>query len=448
MQRLSELAEALGARCSGVDVTPVGAAIDTRKLRPGELFVALPGQHVDGHDFVAAAAARGAAAALVARPVPVELPQLIVADVLVAMQGLAALWRQRWGGKLVGVTGSNGKTSVKEMLSAILGQQHTVYATPGNLNNHIGLPLCLLNLRPEDQFAVLEMGASKAGDIALLAALARPDVGVITMAGDAHLEGFGSRRGVALAKGELFAALPVQGVAVINVDDEQAQEWRRLAAGRKMLGFGRASAADVRACKERNELLSQHFELQTPAGAWRVDLPMPGRHSVMNALAAAAVATALGLDGEEIQAGLAQMHPVAGRLQVRQMPGGQQLIDDSYNANPHSLQVALELLAQCPPSRHLVLGDMAELGAQAPQLHAQAGAAIRRAGIEHLWTVGSLSRHAAEAYGPEAQHFSNRESLQRALSGSLSSGDSVLVKGSRSAGMDQLVAQLLESSSP
>ncbi len=445
MQRLSQLAAWLGQELNGADAPLTGACIDTRKLQPGELFIALPGERVDGHDFLRKAAALGAAGALVARRVDLEFPQLVVPDVLAAMQQLAARWRVEWGGRVVGVTGSNGKTSVKTLLAQLLSRRHTVYATPGNLNNHIGLPLCLLNLRPEHAIAVLEMGASHAGEIAAMADWARPDVGIVTQAGDAHLEGFGSRDGVARAKGEMFAALGEQGIAVINLDDPYRALWQSLAAPARVLGFGRGADADVRASDEDNRPLEQRFTLHLAGAAHRLSLPLPGRHSVMNALAAAAAAQALGLPEDDIRAGLEQAGGVSGRLQLRPLPGGGQLIDDSYNANPGSVRAAIEVLAACAPPRHFVLGDMAELGGSAEAAHRQAGTDMAAAGIERLWTCGPLSALAAEAFGPAARHFQEREALCVSLRDALEPGCTVLVKGSRSAGMDRVVEALVEA---
>ncbi len=442
MQRLSQAVTWIGAELRGADAQLSGACIDTRRLQPGQLFIALPGEQVDGHDFVRRAAALGASGALVSQPVSSDFPQLVVPDVLVAMQQLAANWRREWGGTVVGITGSNGKTSVKTMLAAILARSRSIYATPGNLNNHIGLPLCLLNIRPEQQLAVLEMGASHAGEIAALAAWAAPDYGLITQAGDAHLEGFGGRDQVAAAKGELFQALAPGGLALINADDAYASFWQELAAPTPILRFGRSPEAEVRALDERNTAAQQQFVLRIGDEAEDVHLSLPGRHSVMNALAAAAVAHALGVSLPEIAHALAQVQPVAGRLQVQQLPNGVNLIDDSYNANPGSLRAALDVLMASPGPRHLVLGDMAELGADGPQLHAQAGLAAAEAGVDQLWACGPLSAEAARAFGHPARSFAQRADLAQALQQVLGEGGTVLVKGSRSAGMEQVVALL------
>lgn len=446
MQRLSQAVDWIGAVLQGRDQAITGACIDTRVLQPGQLFIALPGSRVDGHEFVRKAAALGASGALVSRPLDIDFPQLVVPDVLVALQALAAAWRQEWArmgaGQLVGVTGSNGKTSVKTMLATVLGGCAKTFATPGNLNNHIGVPLCLLNVRPEHRYAVIEMGANHAGEIAALAGWAKPDVGLVNNAGDAHLEGFGSRDGVAAAKGEMFTALGAEGVAVINADDLYNPLWRELAGQRKAVTFGRAASADVRAADEHNALAEQRFTLTMGGQGADVRLPLPGRHSVMNALAAAAVAHALGLDVATIAAGLARVSPVSGRLQAHTLPGGVSLINDAYNANPASLLAAIDVLAASAPPRHLVLGDMAEIGAGAARAHSDAGEAARARGIEWLWGCGPLSRHAVEAFGDGARHFDEPLALAGELASVLGDHGTVLVKGSRSAGMERVVHQL------
>lgn len=446
MQRLSQAVDWIGAVLQGRDQAVTGACIDTRVLQPGQLFIALPGSRVDGHEFVRKAAALGASGALVSRPLDIDFPQIVVPDVLVALQALAAAWRQEWArmgaGQLVGVTGSNGKTSVKTMLATVLGGCAKTFATPGNLNNHIGVPLCLLNVRPEHRYAVIEMGANHAGEIAALAGWAKPDVGLVNNAGDAHLEGFGSRDGVAAAKGEMFTALGAEGVAVINADDPYNPLWRELAGQRTAVTFGRAEGADVRAADEHNALVEQRFTLSMGGQGADVRLPLPGRHSVMNALAAAAVAHALGLDVATIAAGLARVSPVSGRLQAHTLPGGVSLINDAYNANPASLLAAIDVLAASAPPRHLVLGDMAEIGAGAARAHSDAGEVARARGIERLWGCGPLSRHAVEAFGDGARHFDEPLALAGELASVLGDHGTVLVKGSRSAGMERVVHQL------
>lgn len=450
MEQLSDVARRIGASLLGADAQFSRVVTDTRQLRRGDLFVALQGERFDGHDYVLQAAGLGAAAALVSRPVQGALSQLLAGDTLAALQAYARSWRADFEMPLIGVTGSSGKTTTKQMLAAVCAARGPVLATEGNLNNHIGVPLTLLRLRAAQRSAVIEMGANHLGEIALLASLARPDIGIVTQAGDAHLEGFGSREGVARGKGELFSGLGGRGVAVINRDDAYFDLWRELAGGSTVLSFGLSQRADVRA--ENIHGLPEHapsatvFTLLTPQGSARVELPLPGRHNVANALAAAAGGLALGLDVAEIAAGLGRVRPVAGRLNWLSTLQGARLLDDSYNANPTSLRAALDLLAGLPGQRWLVLGDMRELGGDAEALHEEAGRAARLLGIDRLFTLGPLAQHAAAGFGAEARHLPTAEALIEALREALSEADAgrvvLLVKGSRSSRMERVVAAL------
>ncbi|GAB4359994.1 MAG: UDP-N-acetylmuramoyl-tripeptide--D-alanyl-D-alanine ligase [Immundisolibacter sp.] len=436
MMSLAEAATIVGATSAcegGFD----GVSTDTRTLRAGELFVALQGPRFDGHDYLPRAAAAGAAGAVVRRAHP-ALPCLEVADPLVALSQLAAAWRARFELPLVAITGSSGKTTIKELAAAALAGGGPVLATRGNRNNHIGVPLTLLELRATHRAAVVEMGMSAAGEIAHLAELAQPTVGVIGNAGAAHLQGLGSVAAVARAKGELIEHLPSQAVAVLNADDAYFPLWRRLAGSRRVITFGLDADADVTA---RYRLLAagSELELRTPTGTAQARLQLLGRHNVRNALAAAAAALATGRPLGEIAAGLGQVRPVPGRLCPLAGRNGARVIDDSYNANPASVQAAIEVLRELPGQRLLVLGDMGELGAEAPALHAQCGADARAAGIDSLLTLGPLSAAAAAAFGRGARAFDDRAALLDALVPSLQAGVTVLVKGSRSAGMERVV---------
>ncbi|CAK0760400.1 D-alanyl-D-alanine-adding enzyme [Gammaproteobacteria bacterium] len=443
--RLSDAAHCLAGRWVGADVEFHGAVNDTRKLPAGALYVALPGERFDGHDFVSTARTAGAVAALVGRVVDDPLPQIVVDDPRLALGRLAAAWRGRFSGPLVAITGSNGKTTVKEMVRAILAQNGPTLATIGNLNNDIGAPLTLLRLEPGfHHAAVVEVGANHPGEIAFIAGLACPTVAVVNNAGPAHLEGFGSVAGVAQAKGEIYGALSTDGVAVINADDPHASLWRKLAKGRNLLDFGLTQPAAVSA--QIVEVLGAaggtRIRLYTPVGATELTVPLPGRHNVMNALAATAVALGAGVSLTAVIAGLAVVDGVAGRL--RPCPGrnGTQIIDDTYNANPASLRAALEVLATFPGERCLVLGDMAELGPGAVVLHAEVGDLARNLGIEILFGCGSLSREAVSVFGPGAGHYADVGTLVTALEEKLRPGLTVLVKGSRSAGMERVVRLL------
>ncbi|MDB5976041.1 MAG: UDP-N-acetylmuramoyl-tripeptide--D-alanyl-D-alanine ligase [Nevskia sp.] len=450
MEQLSGLARRVGGSLLGEDASFARVVTDTRQLRQGDLFVALKGERFDGHDYVLRAASLGATGALVSQAVSGAPSQVLAADTLGALQAYAKSWRADFTLPVIGVTGSSGKTTTKQMLASVCAARGPVLATEGNLNNHIGLPLTLLRLRDEYRSAVIEMGASAGGEIALLADLARPDIGIVTQAGDAHLEGFGSREGVARGKGELFTALGGRGVAVINRDDAYFELWRELAGASTVLSFGLSPQADVRAENIHGEPAHAPavsvFTLITPQGRARVELPLPGRHNVFNALSAAAAGLALGLDVAAIAAGLAEVRPVAGRLNWLDTPQGARLLDDSYNANPTSLRAALDLLAGLPGSRWLVLGDMRELGGDEAAIHEEAGRTARTLGIDRLYTVGALAQHAAAGFGAQAYHFSTAEALIEALRDELAAADAtkvaLLVKGSRSSRMERVVAAL------
>ncbi len=443
--RLSEIAAPLNGALQGADADFVGAGTDSRTLRAGELFIALRGPRFDGHAYAGDAAARGAAAVLVERAAQAPVPQLRVEDSRRALGRLARWWRARFELPLVAVTGSNGKTTVKEMLAAILGRAGAVLATQGNLNNDIGVPLTLFRLGPEHRHAVLEMGANHPGEIAALAGLARPAVAVNTLCAPAHLEGFGSVEGVARAKGEIFSALADDGVAVINADDAYAPLWAQLAAGRRQLRFAaRDPDAEVRVIDRGADAESgkRRLLLQTPAGDIALQLALPGRHNGMNAAAAAACALALGIDPACVRDGLQQVRPMAGRLQLRRARGGGRILDDSYNANPRSLAAALDALVELPGRHWLALGDMGELGARARELHREAGELARAAGVERLFAVGELARVAAGAFGAGAAQYADAAAAAAAIGPNLTADVTLLVKGSRAAHLERLVGQV------
>lgn len=432
----------MSATHAGSDVWFSGVSTDSRTLKPGALFFALRGPNFDGHDHLADAQAAGAAAAVVEHGTDVTLlPQVQVADTRQALGDLASAWRRHCGTPLVAVTGSNGKTTVKEMCRSILARRGSVLATEGNLNNEIGVPLTLLRLTRQHRHAVVEMGASSAGEIRYLAGMARPDVALITNAGPAHLAGFGSVEGVARAKAEIFSGLAAQGMAIINADDPHAELWQELAGGHQQLLFGLDNNAPVSA-RWQATAAGSRVELHTPAGDVTVQLPLPGRHNVMNLLAAVSVALTLDIDLETIRAGLEGMQGVTGRMSGLLAAGGARLIDDSYNANPLSLQAAIDVLADQPARRILVIGDMGELGEEAAHLHFEAGQYARKKGIDALYSLGSLSRECSAGFGIGAQHFSELPGLLEALAAVLDSHTTVLVKGSRSAHMERVVAAL------
>jgi UDP-N-acetylmuramoyl-tripeptide--D-alanyl-D-alanine ligase len=439
---LAKIAQVLGARYRGPDVNFLSVSTDTRTLKPGDLFVALQGPRFDGHAFLEQARARGAIGAVVSRAVSTSLPTLKVKETCSALGALAAHWRGRMSVPVIGVTGSNGKTTVKEMLKAILNRRGPLLTTLGNMNNEVGLPLTLLKLRTDHHYAVVEMGASGPGDIAYLGRIARPDVALITNAGPAHLERFGTLEGVAQAKGEIFSALSEGGIAVINADDSFASLWRELAGGRRTVLFGLCPEAEVSVRAADLKVSTTQCTLQTPAGTVSMKLPLPGKHNLSNALGSAAVAFSLGLSPDEIRAGLESIRPVCGRLETRAGIGGAWVIDDTYNANPGSLRAALEVLRATPGEHWLVLGDMAELGESAWALHEAAGREVRSTGVTHLYTVGEFSRAAVLAFGAGARHFPAVSALIESLQSELKGDVTVLVKGSRCMRMERVVAAL------
>jgi len=458
MMLLSQAARVLHGRL----IPGVGGArfecisTDTRKLVPGNLYIALRGEYFDGAEFISTAAESGAAAAVVNldsyKGEPSPCPLLLVEDTRLALGQLAAYWREQFDIPLVAITGSNGKTTVKEMLAAILrvaaGSAEAVLATKGNLNNDIGMPLTLLQLSAQHRYAVIEMGMNHPGEIDYLTMIARPQVALINNASGAHLEGMGSVEAVAHAKGEIFVGLQHDGSAIINADDEYAPLWRKLAGANSLLEFGLNSQADVSGTWQARGM-GQRLTVQTPSGDFTADLQVPGEHNARNALAATAAAIALNLPLESIVAGLEAFGGVVGRLQVKQARNGATVIDDTYNANPASLRAAISVLAQAEGRRLLVLGDMGELGDAAAAFHAEMGEVAQKSGIDMLYALGELSRNAVQTFGSAAQHFASMEALQAVLEKQLDANTTVLVKGSRFMKMERAVAYCVEAvSSP
>ena len=447
MMMLSQAANALRARMEGADVGFEAVSTDTRTIQQGDLFVALKGENFDGARFVAQAAKAGAVAAVVNQDSgcgiqDAGVPLLFVEDTRLALGKLAAYWRAQFDIPLVAITGSNGKTTVKEMLACILrqaaGSADAVLATRGNLNNDIGMPLTLLQLNASHRYAVIEMGMNHSGEIDYLTRIAAPDAALINNASGAHLEGLGSVEAVARAKGEIFSGLQHHGTAVINADDLHASLWRALAGAHPLLEFGLDPQADVHGTwHPRDDGL--RLDVATPQGIFTADLRVPGAHNARNALAATAAAIALNISLETIAIGLQKFRGVAGRLERKSALHGASLIDDTYNANPASVRAAIGVLAQSTGKRILVLGDMGELGGDAKKLHAEVGEDARHAGIEKLYALGVLSEAAASAFGVNARHFERIEDLQSALENELDADTTVLVKGSRFMKMERVV---------
>jgi UDP-N-acetylmuramoyl-tripeptide--D-alanyl-D-alanine ligase len=447
--RLSEVAEPLSARLIGADVMFSAVSTDSRAIQPGQLFVALTGPRFDGHDYLADVAAKGAVAALVECEVPNSpLPQLRVTDTRLALGQLGALNRQAFKAPVVAITGSSGKTTVKEMLACILreGLQGPVLATRGNLNNDLGAPLTLLELAPEHVAGVIELGANHVGEIAYTVSLTKPQVAILNNAGTAHVGEFGGPEKIVEAKGEIIEGLSESGIAVLNLDDKAFAIWQRRAAGRAIVSFSLCNpAADVYATElARDARGCSAFTLNCAGAQARIQLNLLGEHNVANALAAASAAQALGVSAQAIKAGLEALQPVKGRTVAQIAPNGMRVIDDSYNANPTSACAAIDILAGFPGRRVLVLGDIGELGEWAEDGHRQVGGyAVGK--VDALYAVGPLMAYAVEEFGSAGRHFNDQASLIAALQGE--QGDTtLLIKGSRSAAMEKVVAALCGTS--
>ena len=461
MMDLMEAAQATGGKVVvGEDQRVfVGVSTDSRTIGSGELFVALRGENYDGHDYVMAALGRGAAAAMVEAAwvdkhpeLASGLPLLVTADTRLALGNLARVWRGRFALPMIGITGSNGKTTVKEMCAAILRQQASadgfdpqlaVLATLGNLNNDIGLPLMLLRLRLVHRAAVIEMGMNHPGEIAYLTDIARPTVAVINNAQRAHLAGLGGLTEVARAKGEIFAGLRDAGTAVINADDPHAALWREMAGSHPVVGFGLNEAAEVSG-KYTAHAFGGALQLVTPRGTAEVLLKVPGRHNAMNALAAAAATLALGVDLAAVVAGLSGYGGVKGRLQSLPAQNGAALLDDSYNANPDSVCAAIDVLAALPGKKILVLGEMGEVGEAAAQIHDEIGGYAKSMGLDRLLALGEHAATAARNFGAGGAHFKSMAALIEALRPLLDRETTVLVKGSRFMQMERVVQAIVE----
>ncbi|MEX3021251.1 UDP-N-acetylmuramoyl-tripeptide--D-alanyl-D-alanine ligase [Kluyvera sp. STS39-E] len=444
---LSQLSGVLNGELHGDDLLIDDVTTDTRKITPGCLFVALKGERFDAHDFAQTAKDAGAGALLVSRKLAIDLPQLVVSDTRLAFGELAAWVRKQVSARVVALTGSSGKTSVKEMTAAILAQCGNTLYTAGNLNNDIGVPMTLLRLTPEHQFAVIELGANHQGEIAWTVSLTRPEAALVNNLAAAHLEGFGSLAGVAKAKGEIFSGLPDSGIAILNADNNDWQNWQHIIGDRTVWRFSpNAADSDFSAADVRITAQGTVFTLQTPNGSTEVILPLPGRHNIANALAATALATAVGADLKAVKAGLSQLKAVPGRLFPVHLSETQLVLDDSYNANVGSMTAAVQVLSEMPGYRVLVVGDMAELGAESEACHIQVGAAAKAAGIDRVLSVGNLSQSISAASGA-GEHFTDKASAISRLNTLINEHKTItiLVKGSRSAAMEEVVRALQEN---
>ncbi len=438
---LEQAGEILGVRPES-QLVFTGVTTDSRQVQPGMLFAALPGERVDGHDFIARAEEAGAIAVLVQRPVDARVPQLRVSSVLHALGELAAAWRATLPVRVAAMTGSNGKTTTKEMLTSILSLSGEVLATAGNYNNELGVPLTLFGLSAKHDFAVIEMGCGKPGDIRYLAGLAKPEAGAVTNVGPAHLQGLRDEEGVARTKGELYAALPAGGCAIFNIEEPWLAMWEGLSTARNAQTFGFHEAADIRAVKSKDG-----WNIRTLHGDFALTLRLPGKHNVMNAMAATGLALALDIGLEQIREGLAMTTAVPGRLNLLDSAGGWRLIDDTYNANPASMRAAANVLMSQPGRPWAALSDMRELGDASDQFHAETGVMLRELGVERLFATGRRSRAMVAAFGQGAEHFDNRDALISALQAAIDKDVVCLVKGSRSMQMEHVVDALAGSSS-
>lgn len=440
MMRLSEIALATKGKVLGADVEINSVGTDSRAIESGQLFVALKGENFDGHDYAAQSLQQGACAVMVSQEV--AGPAVLVKDTRLALGDLSAYWRNKFSMPVVAITGSNGKTTVKEMLASILkvaaGDDAKVLATQGNLNNDIGLPLTMLKIEQQHEYAVLEMGMNHRGEIRYLTKLAKPNVALVNNAGSAHIGELGSYEAIAEAKGEIFEGLAKDGIAIINADDVFADFWKKLAAQNKQMTFGLNQQANVSARYQLN-VMNSNIQMTTPIGNVNFDLPAPGEHNVRNALAAATAALALNVPLNKIAEGLTHFAGVKGRLQSKAGFAGAKVIDDTYNANPLSMKAAIDVLAGNQGTRIFVMGDMAELGDDAAEMHAEIGAYAKAAKIQTFYALGQLTPEATKAFGASGKHFESVETLVDALRKEMNSNVTVLVKGSRSARMERVV---------
>ncbi len=444
---LSKIAAVLHGELHGQDLTFDAVTTDTRKITPGCLFVALKGERFDAHDFADEAKKAGAGALLVSRRLDIELPQIVVKDTRLAFGELAAWVRQQVPTRVVALTGSSGKTSVKEMTAAILSQCGNTLYTAGNLNNDIGVPMTLLRLAPEHEYAVIELGANHQGEIAWTVSLTMPEAALVNNLAAAHLEGFGSLEGVAKAKGEIYTGLPANGIAIMNADNNDWLNWQSVIGSRKTWRFSpNAANSDFTATNVHVTSHGTEFTLQTPTGNVDVLLPLPGRHNIANALAAAALAMAVGAPLSAIKTGLANLTAVPGRLFPVPLAENKLLLDDSYNANVGSMTAAVQVLSEMPGYRVLVVGDMAELGDESEACHKQVGEAAKASGIDSVLSTGKLSHAISEASGA-GEHFADKAALIERLKSLIQEKQiiTVLVKGSRSAAMEEVVHALQEN---
>ncbi len=430
--KLAAVATIVSGKFEGADVEFTGVSIDTRTLKKGNLYVAIPGPTHDGHDYISDAMSKGAAGVLVSQKTSDDVPHIQVKNTLKAMGALASYERDQYHGTVIALTGSCGKTTTKMLAHSILSLRSPTLATEGTLNNHYGVPLTLLRIKPEHHFSVIEMGANHAGEIAQLTHMAKPNVALITNVAPVHVEGFGSVDGFACAKGEIFQGLAEGGIAIINEDDAYADFWKKRLTSYNVLTFGLSKKADVRATDVRiDENGCPRFELWTPAGVAPVHLKLLGEHNVMNALAAAAIAHTQGIAPEMIQEGLENATAVTKRLVSKPGIKGSHVIDDTYNANPQSMLAAMQVLSHTTGPKIMVMGDMLELGPEADQYHRELGERAAKSGIDSIYCYGDLTKHTVKAFNGSAYHYDSHNDLIDHIKKSITPGTTVLVKGSK-----------------
>lgn len=437
---LGDIAKILSAEYVGDDITVKGISTDTRTIKGGELFIALKGPNFDGQSFVDAAIEKGAVACLVQDKIDAQ-NFIVTKDTHQALGLLAKAWRQKFNKPVFAITGSNGKTTVKEMIASIVSQEQSIMATIGNLNNDIGVPLTLFRLNDDYDAAVIEMGANHSGEINYLTNITQPDIAIITNIGAAHLEGFGSIENTAKAKGEIFNGLKKTGTAIINADDPFYDYFKDITTEYKVLSFGYKNKADV-SCQCESNTKGSHLKVTTPKGDCEINLKLLGAHNVINSLAAIAAAVAANVSLEQIVQGLECLKPVNGRLQMKQGLNNSRVIDDTYNANPSSLHAAINVLHDFSGKRFLALGDMGELGDDTDELHIEAGSYAKKSGVTSLYSFGKLAAKAAKEFGGNGFCYDKHEDMINALRDELSQDVTLLVKGSRSMHMENIVNAL------
>ncbi|MBK8814782.1 MAG: UDP-N-acetylmuramoyl-tripeptide--D-alanyl-D-alanine ligase [Methylococcaceae bacterium] len=447
--KLSEIANKVNGEMTGHDLEICSVGIDTRIIQQGDLYVAIKGHQFDGNQFIDKAEQAGATAAIINEGFNSTLPHIKVKDTRIALGLLANAWREKADVRVVGITGSNGKTTVKEMTAAILGLNGEVLYTKGNLNNDIGVPLTLLRLNEKHKYAVIEMGANHPGEIAYTCALAKPDVAILNNAGGAHIEGFGSLEGIAMGKGEIIENLKSDGIAILNKDDKYFNYWQTIAGNKQVITFGFDETADVCARNIRLEIIDNGFvtafDLAAAGKITKISLKVAGHHNVKNALAATGAALALGIELEKIKTGLEGLKPVTGRMQPLVGRLGNIVIDDTYNANADSLKAGVDVLTNCPGKQWVVLGAFGELGPESPKIHAEIGRYLNSKGVVRLLAMGSDAKNSVQGFGKGAAFFDSQDELIGALKAEITGEETILVKGSRAQRMENVVAALVDN---